>query len=627
LSTRAFFGLLLAALVWGVLTLGGCGGGSSTGAEGAAPPAPPAPPASAGAISAAALGMTAGPIAAPAGAMKNIKDFGAVGDGLTDDTVAIQSALNSGRDTDGDYNGKPKALYFPAGTYLVSATLTWRGCCVTLQGQGHSASVIRLKDKASGFVAADTPTPVLRTPAGNASFRQNVWDLGIHTGSGNPGAVGVDWISSNIGSLRNVRISSGDGAGVRGLDMTRQWPGPSWVQGLIVSGFDHGVSVRKAEYGPSFENLGLENQNKAGLRNEGNKLALRRVFSVNSVPALQNAGGSVVLIDGTLNGGAAGAVAIENNSDLYLRDVKASGYASVLAAGVGGTGVAEYVAGAVKSLFNSNPARASLNLSVQETPRQDDADLAQWRAFNARSYGDTADLQPALDAGKSTVYFPFGVFYSFDQRVVVVPPSVKRIVGFSSVVNGNGAGLNGGGIRFVVNDNGSTPLVIEQFGYGVTVEHRGQRPVVIKHGLYRYFSEPGAGDLFLEDVGLGPLKVQAGQRVWARQFNNESRGTKISNSGTLWILGLKTEGDGTVIEGLPGSSTELLGTLLYPARVLPSADVAFRATDARMSLIYSVSSYVAGGDYATQVEETRAGVTKRLLQADVRGRMPLYVGY
>ena len=48
------------------------------------------------------------------GAYKNVKtQFGAVGDGNTDDTVAIRSALNSGG-----------GIYFPAGTYRVTDTLT-----------------------------------------------------------------------------------------------------------------------------------------------------------------------------------------------------------------------------------------------------------------------------------------------------------------------------------------------------------------------------------------------------------------------------------------------------------------------------------------------------------------------
>ena len=42
----------------------------------------------------------------------SVKDFGAVGDGVTDDTLAIQAGL----DALGDNGGE---LYFPSGTYIV----------------------------------------------------------------------------------------------------------------------------------------------------------------------------------------------------------------------------------------------------------------------------------------------------------------------------------------------------------------------------------------------------------------------------------------------------------------------------------------------------------------------------
>lgn len=70
----------------------------------------------------------------------SVKDFGAVGDGVTDDTAAIQAALNSGA----------KGVYFPSGTYLVKdATNTVNGTVldvpsdVTLFGDGYG-SVLKL---------------------------------------------------------------------------------------------------------------------------------------------------------------------------------------------------------------------------------------------------------------------------------------------------------------------------------------------------------------------------------------------------------------------------------------------------------------------------------------------------
>jgi hypothetical protein len=572
--------------------------------------------------------LTPGPIAFPDSFMKSVKDYGAKGDGITDDTAAITTALKDGRDIVQDYYGRPKALYFPAGTYLVSDTLEWRGCCVTLQGQGSGSSVIRLKDGAAGFGAVDTPKPVIRTIPGNMAFDQNIWDLGVNTGSGNAGAVGIDYISSNIGSIRNVAIISADGAGARGLDMTRQWPGPLLVKNLLVRGFDTGIQVAHAEYGPTLENIFLEDQRKVGILNEGNTLAIRNLSSRNTVPAIKNVAsyGSIILLNATLQGGSSAVSAIENAGYLYARSATSAGYASLIK-DVPGLSVTEYVSGAVKSLFSSNPPAKSLGLPIQETPAGHDPDLNNWGRFTTKYYGDTDALQPLLDSGKSTIYFPWGVYFSYDERTVTVPPTVKRIVGFSGVINGGG-GVNGGGIRFVIADNSSEPLVIEQFKYGVKVEQRGSRPVAIKHGGYQYKSQPGAGDLYLEDVGIGNFNVQPGQRVWARQFNNESDGVKIKNDGgSLWILGLKTERAGTVIETLNGGSTELLGTLIYPATTVPASDVAFRSTDSKISLIYSVSSYITDGDYAIQVEETRNGVTKQMLRSDVKGRMSLFVGY
>lgn len=55
---------------------------------------------------------------------RNVKDFGAKGDGVTDDTVAINNAISSGnRCAPGSCvssSTTPALVYFPNGTYLVS---------------------------------------------------------------------------------------------------------------------------------------------------------------------------------------------------------------------------------------------------------------------------------------------------------------------------------------------------------------------------------------------------------------------------------------------------------------------------------------------------------------------------
>ena len=60
------------------------------------------------------------------GASVNVKDFGAVGDGVTDDTAAIQVAIDSIDNVAGATNDVPRTvqgLYIPAGQYLITSPL------------------------------------------------------------------------------------------------------------------------------------------------------------------------------------------------------------------------------------------------------------------------------------------------------------------------------------------------------------------------------------------------------------------------------------------------------------------------------------------------------------------------
>jgi hypothetical protein len=310
------------------------------------------------------------------------------------------------------------------------------------------------------------------------------------------------------------------------------------------------------------------------------------------------------------------------------------------------------VPGATQTEYASNTSELfdspnkSLNLPIKETPEYDDNNMDNWGRFDAGAYGDTSRLQSVLNSGKSTIYFPFdhsayensvlleknGVYFSYNETVVTVPASVRRIIGFSSVVNGAGEGKNGGGIKFVVEGDSSDPLIIEQFGYGVKVEQKSSRPVALKHGNYQYTSSPGAGDLFLEDVNIEPLYVQPNQNVWARQLNNEyDFGTKIvNNGGNIWILGLKTEHDGTVLETRNGGKSELLGGVLNPAHKFSAQEKqqpAFISKDSSTSLVYRHINYDPDYTYDIMIEETRKGEKRQFLANQLPLLVPLFTAH
>ena len=570
----------------------------------------------------------------PAGFMESVKSYGAVGDGITDDTAAIQAALADGRsNASSEYNGVPKGLYFPPGTYLVRDSLSWNGCCVTLQGAGPYASVIRLAPGSSGYGAATSAKAVLSTPAGNSSFRQNIWDLGFSVGAGNPGAVAIDYVSNNDGSIHDVSIVSEDGQGVTGIALTRHYPGPLMIKNVLIHGFQMGINTAAYEYGATIESLTLEDQTVAGINNLQQTISVRGLKSTNSVPALVNNGGFAIVLGARLLGGSSTTQAIQNNGNLYLRSVSTTGYGATLQdTSTGATReikstIGEYIAGSPITL-NGAGAAASLNLPVSETPTFEDSNLSHWKAFVPNFYGDTSGLQAVLNAGGSTVYFPFAAYLSFNEASVTVPDTVRRIVGFSSIVNGSTTGTNGGGIRFVVNSNSTQPLIVEQFGYGVKVEQHGTRPVVIKDGNFSYLSYPGAGNLFLEDVETNQIAFQAGQAVWARQLDDEYTGTKITNAGSLWVLGLKTEQSGVVINTTNGGQTELLGNLIYPSHLMPTDATAFVSTGARTSYIYTESVYCTGCGYSVQVMQTTNGNVQLIDSSpDKRFVMPLFYGH
>lgn len=86
---------------------------------------------------------TARPLAERFADVMNVKDFGAKGDGVTDDSSAIQSAIMA---------SKGKTLYFPAGTYICKDTSIDSGYNsplhvegqINLLGSGKTATIIKL---------------------------------------------------------------------------------------------------------------------------------------------------------------------------------------------------------------------------------------------------------------------------------------------------------------------------------------------------------------------------------------------------------------------------------------------------------------------------------------------------
>lgn len=100
----------------------------------------------------------------------SVKDFGAVGDGETDDTVAINTAISTLLYNNGVINNTSISLrvplHFPAGVYCISSTLLLYPY-VTLIGEGSDKTIIRVK-------SGSTLTSMLTTADGTGNTYANI---------------------------------------------------------------------------------------------------------------------------------------------------------------------------------------------------------------------------------------------------------------------------------------------------------------------------------------------------------------------------------------------------------------------------------------------------------------------
>lgn len=566
--------------------------------------------------------------------------YEAKGDGKTDATAAIQKALD-------DHPNSNRIIYLPNGIYVIHDTLRWPAGShggmehkrVVLQGQSRDGTVIRLKDSCDGFSDVNEPKAMVWTGKAPAQrFRNGIRNLTFHTGRGNPGAIGIQYIANNQGSLRQVKIVCG-GTGPIGLDLgyTNE-QGPCLIQDVEVEGFDVGVSMRHTVDSITLERITVRNQQTVGVLNAGQCVSLRGLESFNTVPAVRNEGGFSVmtLLDARLLGpkrDASGA-AVENSGVLFARNVETHGYPMAVRNDAVDKisrlqpRVEEFTSHPASTLFET--PKKSLNLAIKETPRVSFGAPADW--VSPTEFGGTTDgrdctqaVQKAVDSGRRTLYFPYGTWRI--DGTVEIRGAIRTVTALEGRLGGSG--------KLKVVEGSAPAVVIERIDLTyqrLAIEHASTRPVAISGVVCGSGLEyTGAGPLFLEDVCVGSIRVGKGQEVWARQLNCEAgdRTKLINDGGTLWIQGIKTEKRGTICETLNGGRTEIVGGFIYSNQAIPDGQPMFIVRDAAFSATVGESSF-SGKPYPILVQQKRDGVQKDLLrdQALRRGgasALPLFV--
>ncbi len=581
----------------------------------------------------------------------NVKTaYGAKGDGKTDDTAAIQKAIDENK-------GKPNTIYFPDGVYLLSDRVGMVGGkahssdrFLAYQGQSETGTILRLKDNSPAFQNAAKPKEVFSMYNGNGTgdcMHGYFNDMTVDTGKGNPGASGVRFFSNNTGGMRNVTIRSSDPSrpGTIGLDLSQAQNGPALIKNVKVIGFDTGIEMGEA-FGMTFEHITLENQTKLGFKCT-QRVAMRGLISRNSVPAVEMATGwaTLALVDCELTGGSSSTAAIlaNNKPAIYLRNAKQSGYAALVKDSKGGMITEDAV-----SEWSEKPIGAfgrvgtGIMLPVKETPEVPwETDLSKWQMIPENA--DTGAVQKAFDeaatAKKTTVCFPTGKSVKIDAPIRV-RGSVSRIVGmetFVAISDPSGVFKKDKAVFTFEKLTGSA-IVVERFfhlggwdcpGYVSLFENKTNKPLIIRNVNHAGSTRiPGGGDFFIEDVSpgrSGTLRIGKGENAWLRQFNPESPEAVMIEvvGGTLWYLGLKTEGRSTHVLAKNGAKAEVLGGSSYQSWGGQKFDPPMFESE-NSDLFFSTGFYATKQSFSVVAEQRIGSKTETLPKDKSQGEFRMY---
>jgi sugar lactone lactonase YvrE len=146
-----------------------------------------------------ALPNFATPIIRPLPPMRdwvNVQSLGVKGNGTTDDTAALQQAIDHHR-----------VLYFPIGHYIVTSTLHLRPDTVLI-GLHPSSTQLVIPDGTAAFQGVGLPVPLIEAPKGGDNI---VSGLGLYTNGVNPRAVAALWMSGPNSLMDDVRFLGGHG--------------------------------------------------------------------------------------------------------------------------------------------------------------------------------------------------------------------------------------------------------------------------------------------------------------------------------------------------------------------------------------------------------------------------------
>lgn len=177
------------------------------------------------------------------GIVVSVKEYGAVGNNINDDTSEIQAALDS-----------KKSVYFPAGTYRISAPIRFKGAGQIIRGDSPWKSIINQVTTSEDAVVIDAADLDDAVDQGNdLILSQRIEDIAI----------------------RGVGLGTSTGNGILGTG-PNSWNG-DWlsISNVTVRGFDVGILLEGVGQVSMHNTLSV--YNNTGLRTTGGAVNSYRI--------------------------------------------------------------------------------------------------------------------------------------------------------------------------------------------------------------------------------------------------------------------------------------------------------------------------------------------------------------
>lgn len=429
---------------------------------------------------------------------------------------------------------------------------------IHILGEDKENTIIRLANNSKGFdslkpvISFNTASkPYCDNETTNCAMQNTVKDITIDCGRGNDNAIGIYYVSSNLGRIENVDVISSGGHCGMYFDVGTE----GIFRDIKISGFDYGFSSGYTSP-VIFENVDVSGNKIAGVRAKDSAMIAKN-FNHGNINGFELAPSDV------------GRYYLYDSSITYTGE---------------GHGNAVFCA--------SKDSLLKHKFIPQKNIDNYDSDYVIVDDFGAVGDGETDSthaIQNAMNSGKSVILFSSGPYLI--TNTIKIPKSVK-IIDFMYGNLAAGIDLITGEAEtmFDICEESDDILFIENlfaheqmFGYFRTFAHSAKRDIVLSD-IYTpfnaiYFNTVGGSNVYIDNCFMTSGSYPQGsflrpgytpvfsnvlpyefhnQKVFANNLNNERGNIELLNDNSeIYIDGYKTEGPGCALKSINGGKTQI----------------------------------------------------------------------